>query len=55
MERQRDDSKYIKLMDRYKVTRIDNPEGALKYLEAASKLRSMGKVSDDAVLAAAYL
>lgn len=55
MRTERDDSKYIKLMDRYKVARISDPESATKYLEAASKLRSMGKVSDDAILAAAYL
>jgi hypothetical protein len=50
-----DDEKYIALMDRYKMNRGKDPQGSLKYLEAAMKLREKGDVSDDAVIGGAYL
>jgi len=51
----RDDEKYIKLMDKYKTERLQNPESSILYLEAAMKLRELGNVSDDAVLGGQYL
>jgi hypothetical protein len=51
----RDDEKYMALMGRYKQLRGELGEKALPYLEAASKLREKGNVSDDAVIGAAYL
>ena len=50
-----DDTKYVALMDRYKQLRGEKGEEAVKYLEAAMKLREKGNVSDDAVIGAAYL
>jgi len=51
----KDDKAYIALMDRYKINRLKDHEGAQKYLEAAMKLRETGDVSDDAVIGGAYL
>ena len=51
----KDDSKYIALMDQYKIMRGSDPEGAQKYLEGAMKLRKVGDVSDDAMIGGAYL
>ena len=51
----RDDDKYVQLMDLYKQNRVDMGIKANKYLEAAMKLREKGKVSDDAIIGAAYL
>ena len=50
-----DDKKYIALMDRYKTTRRDDPQGAMKYLDAAIKLKGQGNVSRDAIIGGAYL
>lgn len=50
-----DDEKYIKLIDKYKQLRRKNGKEAVKYLDAAIKLREKGDVSDDAVIGAAYL
>jgi hypothetical protein len=50
-----DDKKYIALMDKYKQNRGNDPQGAMKYLEAAMKLSSTGNVSDDAQIGGAYL
>jgi hypothetical protein len=51
----KDDKAYVALMDRYKINRRKDGEGAMKYLEAAMKLRETGDVSDDAVIGGAYL
>ena len=51
----KDDSKYIALMNQYKVLRGGNPQEAQKYLEGAMKLRQVGEVSQDAVIGGAYL
>ena len=51
----KDDKAYIALMDRYKINRLKDHQGAQKYLEAAMKLRETGEVSDDAVIGGAYL
>lgn len=50
-----DDDKYIALMDRYKIERSQDSENAVKYLQAAMKLRDKGNVSQDAIIGAAYL
>ena len=50
-----DDDKYIALMDKYKMNRLQDPQGAMKYLEAAMKLQERGNVSDDALIGGAYL
>ena len=50
-----DDDKYIMLMDKYKRERLRDPQGSLKYLDAAMSLRDKGEVSDDAVIGGAYL
>ena len=50
-----DDQKYQLLMGRYKELRTSEGKDALKYLEAAMKLREAGNVSDDVVLGMAYL
>lgn len=50
-----DDDKYMVLMDKYKQLRGEKGPEAVKYLEAAMKLRERGNVSDDAVIGAAYL
>lgn len=49
-----DDAKYEALMTRYKEMRRVDGKGAMKYLEAAMKLREKGNVSEDAVLGGAY-
>lgn len=49
------DQQYVTLMSRYKELRRDKPEAANLYLEAATKLREKGDVSEDAVIGAAYL
>lgn len=51
----KDDDKYLVLMDRYKQLRGSRGLEAVKYLEAAMKLRERGNVSEDAVIGAAYL
>jgi hypothetical protein len=51
----KDDDKYVQLMDRYKVERLNNPKEAVAYLEAAIKLREEGDVSKDAFRGGAYL
>jgi hypothetical protein len=50
-----DDKKYIALMDKYKLNRRSDPQGALKYLDAALKLKERGNVSEDAVAGGAYM
>jgi hypothetical protein len=50
-----DDKKYIALMDKYKLNRLKDPQGAMKYLDAAMALSEKGDVSDDARIGAAYL
>jgi len=42
-------------MDKYKTERLKDGQGAMKYLEAAMKLRDKGNVSQDAFLGGAYL
>jgi hypothetical protein len=49
------DEKYVALMSRYKQLRTRLGEKADLYLVAANKLRDTGKVSEDAILGAAYL
>lgn len=51
----RDDDKYLKLMDAYKIHRAELGPAANLYLQAAIKLREKGQVSQDAVIGAAYL
>ena len=51
----KDDKAYVALMDKYKRARIADGQGAMKYLDAAVKLRETGDVSRDAVLGGAYL
>ena len=51
----KDDKAYVALMDKYKRARITDGQGAMKYLDAAMKLRETGDVSSDAVLGGAYL
>ena len=51
----KDDKAYISLMDRYKINRLKDHQGAQKYLDAAMKLREKGDVSQDAIIGAAYL
>ena len=51
----KDDSKYIALMNQYKVLRGGSPQEAQEYLEGAMKLRQVGDVSQDAVIGGAYL
>jgi hypothetical protein len=50
-----DDSKYVALMARYKELRGREGEAAVRYLEAAMKLREQGNVSKDAIIGGAYL
>jgi hypothetical protein len=50
-----DDKKYIALMDKYKLNRRSDPQGAMKYLDAALALADKGNVSDDAQIGGAYL
>lgn len=50
-----DEQKYKLLMGRYKELRGSAGEEAVKYLEAAMKLREKGNVSQDVVLGMAYL
>jgi hypothetical protein len=45
----------VALMDKYKRTRHTDGQGAMKYLDAAMKLRETGDVSKDAILGGAYL
>jgi hypothetical protein len=51
----KDDKAYVALMDKYKRARLTDGQGAMKYLDAAMKLRETGDVSSDAVLGGAYL
>jgi hypothetical protein len=51
----KDDKAYVALMDKYKRARLTDGRGAMKYLDAAMKLRETGDVSKDAVLGGAYL
>jgi hypothetical protein len=50
-----DDDKYIQLMDQYKINRMKDGKKAVKFLEAAMKLRKEGNVSQDAFIGGAYL
>jgi hypothetical protein len=50
-----DDKAYMALMAKYKELRGREGEAAVRYLEAAMKLREQGNVSKDAVIGAAYL
>jgi hypothetical protein len=50
-----DDKAYVALYDKYKQNRGKDPQGAMKYLDAAMKLRERGNVSQDAIIGAAYL
>ena len=50
-----DDRKYQLLMGRYKELRGSEGQEAVKYLEAAMKLREKGNVSEDIVKGMAYL
>jgi hypothetical protein len=50
-----DDQKYQLLMGRYKELRGSEGQEAVKYLEAAMKLREKGDVSEDIVKGMAYL
>lgn len=54
-ERGKDDDKYVELMDQYKMMRMKDGKGAIKFLDAAMKLRKEGDVSDDAMRGGAYL
>jgi hypothetical protein len=51
----KDDKKYVQLMDKYKTERLKDGQAAMKYLDAAMKLRKDGDVSHDAFLGGAYL
>ncbi len=51
----KDDKAYVALIDKYKRARHTDGQGAMKYLDAAMKLRETGDVSDKAVLGGAYL
>ena len=51
----KDDEKYVALMAKYKENRVKMGEGAMKYLDAALKLKEKGDVSDDAIIGGAYL
>ena len=51
----KDDQAYVTLYDKYKQSRGRDPQGAMKYLDAAMKLREKGDVSQDAIIGAAYL
>jgi hypothetical protein len=51
----KDDDKYVALMDQYKMMRMKDGKGAMKFLDAAMKLRKEGDVSDDAMRGGAYL
>ena len=55
MASKEDDKKYIALMDKYKMNRLKDPQGAMKYLDAAMALSARGRVSDDALVGGAYL
>lgn len=50
-----DDEKYVALFDKYKRVRTQDPQGAMKYLKAAMKLREQGNVTQNAIIGAAYL
>jgi len=54
-EKGKDDDKYVALMDQYKMMRMKDGKGAMKFLDAAMKLRKEGEVSDDAMRGGAYL
>jgi hypothetical protein len=51
----KDDAAYVALMAKYKEHRREEGEAAVKYLQAATKLKEKGNVSDDAIIGAAYL
>ena len=50
-----DDDKYVALMEKYKMNRIQDPQGALRYLDAAIALKDQGRVSEDAIIGGAYI
>jgi hypothetical protein len=54
-EKGKDDDKYVALMDQYKMMRMKDGKKAMKFLDAAMKLKKEGDVSHDAVLGGAYL
>ena len=51
----RDDAEYVRLLDLYKLNRVGDGRGALKFLDAALELSERGDVSHDARLGGAYL
>ncbi len=55
MDKKSDDAKYVALMDKYKLNRRSDPQGAMKYLDAALALADRGNVSEDAIAGGAYL
>ena len=50
-----DDDKYVSLMEKYKTKRLEDPQGAMKYLDAAIALKDQGRVSEDAIIGGAYI
>jgi hypothetical protein len=50
-----DDDKYVALMEKYKMNRVKDPEGAMRYLDAAIALKDQGRVSEDATIGGAYI
>lgn len=50
----KDDQAYVALMIKYKEMRGADGKGAMKYLDAAMKLRERGEVSQDGIIGAAY-
>jgi hypothetical protein len=51
----KDDAAYVALMAKYKENRREMGEEAMKYLDAAMKLKEKGDVSEDAIIGGAYL
>ena len=50
-----DDDKYVSLMEKYKMERTKDPQGAMRFLDAAIALKNQGRVSEDAIIGGAYL
>jgi hypothetical protein len=50
-----DDEEYMRLMAKYKESRILKGPESVKYLKAAQKLQEDGDVSEDVVLGCAYM
>lgn len=53
--RKSDDEEYMRLMAKYKETRVSKGPESVKYLKAAQKLQEEGAVSEDVVLGCAYM